>query len=88
MILGQDNQQPKIEYPCEWIYKVIGSDVNKMLSVIEEASMGIQYDVSASNVSRNGKYFSLNFKLEVPSELVRNLIFERLEKSPDIKFIL
>ncbi len=83
-----DSQKPEITYPCEWSYKVIGPDVNKILSAIEEASMGLAYEVLPSNVSSNGKYFSLNFKLEVPNETVRNLIFEKLEKSPDIKFVL
>jgi len=88
MILDSDRQRPEIEYPCEWAYKVIGSDVNKILYAIEEAAMGLTYDVSPSNVSSNGKYYSINFKLEVPNETVRNLIYEKLEKCPDIKFIL
>ena len=88
MILEPEMQKPQIEYPCEWAYKVIGSDVNKILLAIDTAAMGLVYDVSPSNVSSNGKYFSLNFKLEVPNETVRNLIYEKLEKSPDIKFVL
>lgn len=88
MILDSDSQKPEITYPCEWAYKVIGTDVNKILFAIEEAAMGLTYDVSPSNVSSNGKYFSLNLKLEVPNETVRNLIFEKLGKSPDIKFVI
>jgi len=88
MILDSDRRKPEIEYPCEWAYKVIGMDVNKILYAIEEAAMGLMYDVTPSNVSSNGKYYSLNFKLEVPNEAIRNLIYEKLEKCPDIKFIL
>ncbi len=88
MILDSDMQKPEIDYPCEWAYKVIGSDVNKILFAIETAAMGLSYDVSPSNVSSNGKYFSINFKLEVPNETVRNLIYEKLGNSPDVKFVL
>ncbi len=88
MILDSEMQKPQIEYPCQWAYKVIGSDVNKILLAIETAAMGLSYDVSPSNVSSNGKYFSLNLKLEVPNETVRNLIYEKLGNSPDVKFVL
>ncbi len=71
MFLDPGRQKPQIEYPCEWAYKVIGSDVNRILIAIEHAAMGLAYEVTPSNVSSNGKYFSLNFKLEVPNEAVR-----------------
>lgn len=88
MILDSENQKPEIEYPCEWSYKIIGQDVDKILSAIKEATMGIEYDITPSNLSKNGKYSSLNLKLEVPNETVRDLIYEKLGKSPDIKFVL
>ena len=83
-----DNRRPEIEYPCEWGYKVIGTDVNKILDAIEEASMGLNYDVTPSNISKNGKYFSINFSLQVPNEVVRNLIYEKLNKNPEIKMVI
>ncbi len=88
MILDNEDQKPNIEYPCEWVYKVIGLDVDKILKAIEEAAMGITYNVTPSNISKNGKYFSLNFSIEVPNETIRNLIFEKLERNPDIKYVL
>ena len=88
MFLEDYNKRPEIQFPCEWSYKVIGSDVNNILAAIDEAVLGLAYDVTPSNVSRTGKYVSLNLKLEVPNEVVRNLIYENLTKSPDIKFIL
>ncbi len=88
MILDSESKKPLIDYPCEWIYKVIGSDIDKILLAIEDAASGLNYKVSTSNISKNGKYFSLNFSLEVPNEIVRNIIFEKLDKNPDIKFVL
>lgn len=88
MILDSENKNPEIEYPCEWFFKVIGTDVNKILDAFDEASMGLDYDVTPSNISRNGKYFSLNFKLEVPNETVRNIIYKKLSDNPYVKFVL
>lgn len=88
MILDSSSQRPEITYPCEWSFKVIGEDVDRILSAIGEASLGLDYDVIPSNLSKNGKYFSFNFKLEVQNEVVRNLIYEKLQSSPDIKFVI
>jgi uncharacterized protein len=89
MILDSNNKQrPDIEYPCEWSYKVIGNNVEKILEAIEDASKGLNYDVTPSNISRNGNYFSLNFKVEVPSEVVRDLIYQKLGENSNIKMVL
>lgn len=88
MILDSNSKRPEIEYPCQWGYKVIGSDVDKILSAIEEASLGLSYDVTPSNVSKNGKYYSINFSLEVPNETVRNLVYEKLEGSSGVIMVL
>ena len=88
MNLNFEGKRPEIDYPCGWGYKVIGSDVDRILSAIEEASLGLDYDVTPSNISKNGKYYSLNFTLEVPNEVVRNLVYEKLEKSSDVRMVL
>jgi len=88
MLLDENSSRPQIKYPCKWEYKIIGTDVDSILKAIEEASYGIKYEVKPSNVSKKGKYFSLNLRLEVPSEVVRNLIFEKLENHSAVKMVL
>ena len=88
MILESDSERPEIEYPCRWEYKVIGTDVNKILKAIEEASIGLTPDITPSNISKNGKYFSINFTIEVPNEVVRNLVYEKLSLNPEIKIVI
>ena len=80
--------RPDIDYPTEWQYKIIGLNIDDMLSAVEESIKGLEYKVSASNVSSNDKYFSLNVVLIVPSELIRDLIFQNLSKHPAIKFVI
>lgn len=88
MILDSNSKKPKIEYPCNWDYKIIGTDVDQMISVIEKTVEGMEYNISSSNVSSKGKYFSLNLKVLVSSEAIRNIIFEKLESSEFVKMVI
>lgn len=88
MILDSNSERPEIQYPCEWTYKVIGINPEKIISAIEKSSLNLDYDITPSNISSNGKYCSLNFKLEVTSEAARDLIYEKLKKHPDIVMVL
>jgi uncharacterized protein len=83
-----DKRKPDIDYPTEWQYKIIGSDVDEMLSAVAESIKGLDYEVSPSNVSKNEKYFSLNISVVVPSEVVRDIIFQNLAKHPAIKIVI
>ena len=86
MILDS-NQRPKITYPCEWSYKIIGNNIDKILEAIEIAASGLKYDVTPSNISKNGNYYSLNLTLTVPNEVVRDLIYQKLDSSDSIKIV-
>ena len=80
-------RKPEIEYPTNWEYKIIGADVDAMLAAVEESIQGLDYWVAPSNVSSNEKYFSLNITLIVPSEIVRDIIFQKLSNHPAIKIV-
>jgi putative lipoic acid-binding regulatory protein len=86
MILDSNNR-PEINYPCEWSYKIIGNNIAKILEAIENAVSGLKYDVTPSNISKNGNYYSLNLKLTVPNEVVRDLIYQKLDSSDSIKIV-
>ncbi len=88
MILDSDSKKPDIDYPCNWNYKIIGTDVDEMIKVIEDAAEGMEYKISSSNVSSKGKYFSLNLQVFVSSETIRDIIFAKLESSEFVKMVL
>ncbi len=88
MILDSNSRRPEIEYPCEWSFKVIGSNVDRLLVAIEDAASGLNYDVTPSNVSKNHKYLSLNFRLVVPNEVVRDLVYSKLEQNHNVRMVL
>jgi uncharacterized protein len=81
-------ERPEIEYPCKWVYKVIGEDCSLIKEVIISACFPLEVKISYSNSSSKGKYHSLNAEIEVPDEEVRLNIYEILKGSPAIKIIL
>ncbi len=83
-----ENKKPEINYPTKWDYKIIGSDVDEMIKAVEDIVNNLVYDLSASNISKKANYFSLNLAVEVPSEIVRDLIFQKLNEHPAIKFVI
>lgn len=86
--MSLERRKPEIEYPTNWEYKIIGADVDEMLTAVEESIQGLDYQVASSNVSSNEKYFSLNITMIVPSEIVRDIIFQKLSNHPAIKIVI
>lgn len=87
MILDS-SKKPNIEYPCNWDYKVIGTNVDEMIKAIEQVAVGMEYKISSSNVSSKGNYFSLGLKVYVTSGVIRDIIFAKLKESEFVKMVL
>jgi len=83
-----EKRKPVIEYPVKWGYKIIGTDIDKLLIAVEKATPGLEYEVTPSNISKGEKYYSLNVTAIVPSEVVRDLVFRKLSDHPDIKMVI
>ncbi len=83
-----DQRKPDISYPCDWEYKVIGADQEKLKTVILAACAPIVPSISLSNVSSKGTYYSLDVVMEVENEERRLAIFEWLQNSPDVKIVI
>jgi putative lipoic acid-binding regulatory protein len=60
----------------------------KMIKAIELITDGMEYEISSSNVSTKGKYFSLNLKVFVTSEVIRDIIFSKLKDIEFVKMVL
>ena len=88
MIFNQENKKPQIDYPCKWPYKIIGESVEKMITAVEEIIIDLEYDLTPSNISRKGKYFSLNISVVVPSETIRDKIFREFTNHSAIKYVM
>lgn len=81
-------RKPDISYPCTWEYKVIGENQEKLKEVIREACAPLKPHISLSNISSSGRYYSLNATLEVADESTRLLIFDKIQKSSDVKMVI
>mgnify|MGYP003411552755 FL=1 len=88
MILDSNSKKPIIKYPCDWHYKVIGTDAAEIIKAIELAVEGMDYKISSSNISSKGNYFSLNLKVFVTSEVIRDIIFSKLKDNEFVKMVL
>ena len=79
---------PKIEYPCTWSFKIIGSDAAQITDAIVMMLEAFEYQFNKSRHSRTGKYTSFNLSVHVKSEQERLAIFSGLKRIPSVKVIL
>ncbi len=86
----QENKtcKPIIEYPCKWLYKVIGSDRAQLQQAINNIIADTQCEITLSNSSSSGKYLCLNLEITVRNEEERNSIYLDLKEHPHIKIVL
>jgi len=87
-ISNESNQKPILEYPCRWIYKIIGTDKGKMKKAIGEIMQGCDCTVTPSNTSKTGRYHCLNLEMLVGDEGHRTGVYDRLRGHPAIKMVL
>lgn len=80
--------KPKIEYPCEWEYTVIGADEALLRNAVAECFCGKEHGVEFSKKSKAGKYISLIVKTKVTDEDERVKLFTLLGKHPAVKIVL
>ncbi|HEY7751934.1 MAG TPA: DUF493 domain-containing protein [Ignavibacteriaceae bacterium] len=86
--MESEKKRPVIKYPTKWGFKVIGEDVDKLLIAIEEIVAGLEYEITPSNISRGGKYYSLNLSVVVVSEVMRDRLFRELDGHPNVKIVM
>jgi putative lipoic acid-binding regulatory protein len=80
--------EPTIEYPCEWSFRIIGTDEQALRQAASENLGALAYRVTLSNQSRGKKYLSMNITLNVETQAMRDQIFTALEEHPAVKFML
>lgn len=78
----------QIEYPCRWLYKVIGRDQEQLHLALRKIISHNSCDISFSNSSRTGKYHCLNVEVTVENEEERNSIYMNIKAHPQVKMVL
>lgn len=80
--------EPIIQYPCEWSYRIIGTDEQALRQAASECLGSLAYRVTLSNQSRGKKYLSMNITLNVETQSMRDQIFSALKRHAAVKFLL
>lgn len=81
-------QKLQLDYPCNWSYKVVGEEREKLENAIREVVLEREHSISHSNTSSGGKYISLNLELLVHNEDDRQFIYEALKAHQHIRMVL
>jgi uncharacterized protein len=87
-ILNNYEKKAQVDYPCSWVYKVIGDDQQKVREAIAEIIQERRCVITHSNSSKTGKYHCLNVELVVQNEELRNGLYRTLKNHPSIKMVL
>jgi putative lipoic acid-binding regulatory protein len=88
MAQKNDMCKAKLDYPCQWLYKVIGTDHEQLRQAIMEIITNIPCEINLSNSSSSGKYLCLNLEITVQNEKERDSIYLNLKAHPNIKIVL
>ena len=92
VILDDKTQEkPKIEYPTNWGFKLIGRDKDALLTCIKEIMKmegEKEHLCSLGNASRTGKFHSYNASCNVETEEERNRIFKYFEDHADVDMVI
>jgi putative lipoic acid-binding regulatory protein len=88
--MKSNNQKdnPDIDYPCRWTYKVIGFDEDLLRRTIAGILTDQPYRITVSHSSKTGKYICLNLLTEVSNEKNRIATYEALRNHPAVKIVL
>ena len=78
----------ELDYPCNWIYKVIGKDEKKIKSAVNKVLDSREYTIRKSHTSKKGNFLSFTLELLVHNEDDRKTLYEILSEDADIKMVL
>lgn len=85
-------QPPKIEFPCDYVIKVIGTaapDFREfVVEVVERHAPGITEADVTLNDSRQGRFTSVRVKIVATGEPQLKALFEELKASGRVHMVL
>jgi len=80
--------KPIIEYPCEWGFKIIGTDKKQLEKCVFDIMAHREYKCKDGNVSSKGKFVSMNASCEVCSKDERDKLFKEFRDHCDVKMVI
>jgi len=83
-----EKRKGQLEYPCLWVYKIVGPDRDEMQRAVAGIIRDRSYRIVHSRSSETGKFHCLNVELSVESEGHRKDLYENLRIHPAIRIVL
>lgn len=80
--------KPDIDYPCEWGYKIIGTDKTALEACISEVMSERRHSIKDGNRSSKGKFVSMNTQCKVESEEDRDRLFKAFSDHLAVKMVI
>lgn len=85
-------EAPKIEFPCDYPFKVIGSATDDFVQNVATIVCGFHPEFKASQIqtidSRKGNYVSLRFSVVAESEAQVKDMFLQLKALSNVQMVL
>jgi len=81
-------EKPDIQYPCSWLYKVIGKDETALRKAIQTVLGTENLLITSSHSSSGGKYISLNVETVVNDEAERLSGYQNLKNHAAVKVVM
>jgi putative lipoic acid-binding regulatory protein len=82
------NVKPKIDYPCEWSYQLIGRDADTIAKAAKTALGDKRFQLEKTRQSAKGSFISMRLELIVDCEEERLGFFNALKQEKSIIYIL
>jgi len=82
------NETLELNYPCNWIYKLVVLEKTNINSVVKEVVLKREHKIKESKVSSKGKFKSYKLELIVHNEDDRKELYRLLGDHTDIKMIV
>lgn len=87
-MIDLSQQKLELNYPCDWVYKVIGACDKDVMDAVSEIMFEREHDLNLSNRSSKGKFVSFTLKTLVHNESDRVDLFKLLSEHSKVIRVL
>ena len=81
-------EKPSIQYPCSWVYKIIGTDEDTLRNAVSTVIGKKELLITKSHTSSGGKYTSLNVEVVVDDDETRLKYYQHLKNHAAVKVVM
>jgi len=82
------DRPPKIEYPCAWTYRLIGTSDPEIRELVGGLLGDRPFELERSHASSGGNYVSMKLPVTVENDVQRLMLCRRFSRDPAIRYVL